>query len=45
MELQGAEFLISNTFQGKHYVSIAHTGNFIMHGLDMSAWARYECMG
>ena len=31
MELLGAEFLISITFQGKRYVSIARTGNFIMY--------------
>ena len=26
-----SEFLISHTFQRKHYISIAHTGHFIMY--------------
>ena len=33
MELQGSEFLISHTFQHMRYISIAHTGNFIMYAL------------
>ena len=33
MELKGSEFLISHTFQRKHYISIACTGNVMMYAL------------
>ena len=33
MELLGSEFFIRHIFQCKHYISIAHTGNFIMYTL------------
>ena len=39
MELQGAEFLISITFQRKRYVSIARAGNFIMYVCARSLFA------
>ena len=31
MELKCAELFINHTIQRKHYISIAHTGNFIMY--------------
>ena len=31
MELKGSEFLISHTFECKHDISVARTGNVIMH--------------
>ena len=44
MELQVSEFLISHTFQRKHYISTACTGNLLcmtFHGNDLLTLSFY----